>query len=303
MTNIRFSLLNKIESNRIYPYIYLIPVLILLVSYILYPMVFSIYISLLDWNGMTPLKEATFTSFNNYIKLFQDRLFWTALRNSTIYTAGTLIFENLFGLTLALTLFYSNIKGSKLWRAIIFFPAILSPVIVGLVWRLIYAKEGLINQILESIGLDSLQRIWLGNPVTPIYAITIISIWQWSGYNMVLYYAGLQGLNNDLIDAARVDGANGARLVLKIILPLISRVVTIAMVLNLIGGFKVFDIVYATTRGGPANVSHVLTTYMFFNAFASIGSSDFGYSSAIAVVLTIIILFFVVIRIRTTKTF
>jgi len=292
----------KLEQRKIYPFLYIAPVLILFAVYIFYPTIFSIVISLLKWDGFSSLSKASFIWFDNYKNLIKDDVFWLALKNTFIFVGGCLVFQNLFGLTLALTLFYVKIRGGKVWRAIIFFPAILSSVIVGLIWKLILSNTGFLNQTLSAIGLSSLNRVWLGNQLTPIFCIIFVNVWQWSGYNMVIYYAGLQSIPDDLIEAAKLDGASWPKLILKIIMPLLGGVASIAMVLNIIGGFKVFDLVYVLTRGGPAHFSEVLTTYIFFHAFDVNGSNLLSYASAIAIVLTIISFVFAVIRIRMTRT-
>ena len=292
----------KLERSKIYPYLYIAPILILFVIYIFFPLIFSTVISMYEWDGFRPLNKAEFIFFNNYIKLINDKTFLLSLKNTFMFVGGTLIFQNFFGLTLALTLFYAKIRFSKVWRAVIFFPAILSPVIISLIWKLILANDGLFNQILSIIGLESLQRVWLGNKITPIFCIIFVNVWQWSGYNMVIYYAGLQSIPEDLIEAAKIDGASWPRIIFRIVLPLLGGVASIAMVLNIIGGFKVFDLVYILTRGGPAHFSEVLTTYIFFHAFDVSGSNLMGYASSIAIVLTIISFMFALIRIRMTRT-
>lgn len=290
------------ESKRFYPYLFLIPALLFFISYIFYPLLFSTGLSFFKWDGFSSIFKAQFIGLRNFIDLAHDSLFWLSLKNTLYFVGGTLIFQNIFGVTLALILFYSKIKGSKLWRAVIFFPAILSPVIVGLVWRLIFANTGLLNEILGNIGLGFLQKLWLGNKITPIWCITWVNIWQWSGYNMIIYYAGLQSVPEELIEAAKIDGASWRSIIFKIVLPLLGGAATIAMVLNIIGGFKVFDLIYILTRGGPAHYSEVLTSYMFHQSFALNGPSEMGYASAIALVLTIIIFVLAVVRIRMSKT-
>ncbi|MHB1347319.1 MAG: carbohydrate ABC transporter permease [Candidatus Humimicrobiaceae bacterium] len=292
---------SKLESNKSFPYLLVLPAIIFIVLYIFYPIIFSFILSLFNWDGLRPLGQAEFLGFKNYLDLAKDPIFWNALKNTVYFVLGTLIFQNFFGFTLALTLFYGKIKGGKAWRAIIFFPAILSPVIIGIVFTLIFSNTGLVNQVLASLRLGNLQKIWLGNMITPIWVITFVNIWQWSGYNMVLYYAGLQSIPDDLIEAARIDGAGWRQIILKIIIPCISGTASIVFILNIIGGFKVFDLVYIMTSGGPAHASEVLTSYMFYSSFALHGLNKMGYGSAIAVILTIIIFVIAIIRVRMSR--
>lgn len=299
--NILNNFIKKVENYKISPYVYIIPALIFCLMYLFFPIVFSYTASLFRWSGYETFPDAKFIFFRNFVKLFQDKIFWISLKNTIIFVSVAILFQNLLGSLLAIFLNYFKIRLSKLWRAIIFFPAILSPVIVGLVWRLIFSKEGLFNDILGILGLGFLQKIWLGNVITPIWVITFVNIWQYTGFNMVIYYAGLQAIPEELIESAKIDGASWRQLILKIIYPLLTVPATIAIVLNVIGGFKHFDLVYVMSGGGPAHTSEVLTTYTYWTAFNMSGPSDLGYASAIAVILSIIIFFISWIRIRLTK--
>jgi raffinose/stachyose/melibiose transport system permease protein len=292
----------NLESKKFYPYLYVIPALIFFAVYIFYPLIFSTGLSFFKWDGFRSIFQAEFIGVQNFIDLVHDKLFWLSLKNTFYFVGGALVLQNVFGASLALVLFYARIRGSKFWRALIFFPAVLSPVIIGLIWRLIFAKNGLLNEALAGLGLGSLQTLWLGNKVTPIWCITWVNIWQWSGYNMVIYYAGLQSIPEELLDAAKVDGASWKNIIFRIVLPLLGGAASIAMVLNIIGGFKVFDLIYVLTRGGPAHYSEVLTSYMFHQSFALNGPSEMGYASSLALVLTVIIFVLALIRIRTSKT-
>ena len=198
----------NLENKKFYPYLWIIFLIPFIIIYFIYPLFFSFGISLTDWNGINPLSTVNFKGFTNYLLVFKDKIFWLALKNTVIFVVLTMLGRNIFGLAHALILFYSKIKGSKAWRAIIFLPCIISLVVISLIWKLILAKEGLLNLVLEKIGLESLQTIWLGNTVTPIYMAILVFIWTYTGYTMVIYYAGLQNIREDLIDAARIDGAN-----------------------------------------------------------------------------------------------
>lgn len=290
----------KFKSLNFYPYLLILPAVLLLIMYLFYPIIYTFIISLTSWSGLVPFGKAIFIGFGNYIELMRDRIFWLSLKNTTMFMLGVLIVKNIIGFTLALALYYSTNKANGVWRAIIFFPAILSSVIVGFVFKFIFAQEGIINDILRLIGLESLARPWLGVPVFPFYVIILVNLWQWSGYNMILYFAGLQNIDESLLEAARLDGANEWHVISKIIIPSLSGVITIVMILNIIGGFKIFDTVYIMTQGGPANTSEVLSTYMFFLSFSGL-YNKMGVASAISIVLTIIIFIVSVIRFKIIK--
>jgi raffinose/stachyose/melibiose transport system permease protein len=293
---------NKIRFDKLkfYPYLFLLPVLAILVTYLVYPIINTFQISLYSWSGFVPFKDAIFTGFKNYKILIEDRLFWVATKNTSIYMFGTLVFRNIFGLTLALALFYTSKRVGKVWRAIIFFPAILSPVIVGYVFKMIFASKGVVNEILLNTGLVQTVRSWFSVPIVGILIITFVSVWQWTGYNMVLYYAGLQSIDVELFEAARLDGANELQVISRIILPSISGIITLVMILNIIGGFKVFDTVYVMTRGGPAHLTEVLTSYAYLYSFSG-SLNKMGYAGAISIILTVIILLFTIVRLKMSR--
>ena len=225
------DLQSKLQRNKIYPYLWILIIIPLILIYKIYPLFYSLVVSLFRWSGWEPFSEADFIGLTNYLNILKDKTWWISLKNTTIYTAFTLIFQNLFGYLIALILFFAGIKWSKAIRSIIFFPAILAPAVVGLVWKLIFAKAGLINQILTSIGLEQLAIPWLSNKVTPIYCVAIVQIWQWTGFNMIFYLAGLQSMPEELIDAAKIDGASWLQIVTKIVTPIMAPVVTIIIIL------------------------------------------------------------------------
>lgn len=290
--------LDSKKSNLINGYLFILLAIIFFGVFLAYPIIFSISLSFFDWTGFsqTPFKD--FIGVDNYVKLINDPVFFLALRNSFIFVTLSLILQNLIGFSTALFLFYSKIRGGVVWRSIIFFPTLLSAVLVGLVWRKILLFDGLINMVIQSI-FPNIQLIqWLGNKTTPIFVVTLVSVWQWSGYNMIIYYAGLQSVSKELVESAKIDGANWFQTIIKVVIPQLYKVISLIVVLNIIGGFKVFDIVYVMTGGGPAHASEVLPSYMFFQSFAIMGTNSMGYASTIAVALTFIVLIFSIIRIR-----
>ena len=294
---------NNLENKKIYPYLWLGLVIPFILLYFLYPLFFSFGISLTDWRGIKPISTAEFVGLTNYVLVFKDKVFWLALKNTAIFVVLTMIGRNFFGLVSALVLFYSRVKGSKAWRAILFLPGIISLVVISLIWKLILDQDGLLNKILEAVGLGFLKTIWLGNATTPIFMAVLVFVWTYTGYTMVIYYAGLQNIPDELVDASKIDGANWFQTITKIIIPLLKPVITINLVLAIITGFKIFDVVFVLTHGGPANYSQVMTTYIYWHAFEYYGSRAGGmsYASALAFILTIIIFIFSYLRIRFAK--
>ena len=289
-----------LQKNKLYPFLYILPIVPFVIAYFFYPLIFSVILSFTDWTGIK-LSKIEFIGIGNFIRLFDDRIFLVAFKNTILFVITTLIIQNFLGFTYAFILHYAKIKGAKAIRAIIFFPVVVAPVIVGLIWRLILNNEGMVNQILGKIGLESLQMAWLGNAVTPMIMVILVNAWQYTGYNMILFHAGLQNVPDELMEAAKIDGANIFQVIRRVVLPLLTPIITIILVLSVIGGFKVFDVVYSLTRGGPANLSEVISTYMFYTAFSVYGPGRYGYASAIALFLTLIIFIFSYLRIRFTR--
>lgn len=298
--NKNFSLFDN-ENTKAYTYLSL--AIIFFGVFLLYPIIFSLILSFHEWSGFskTPFKE--FVGFSHYIEMFQDKIFYTSLKNTAMYAFLILIFQNVVGLFLALFLFYGKIRGSVIWRSIIFFPTLLSSVIVGLVWRRIFMGDGLLNIIWQNFYPMSEGFLYLGNRITPIFVVIFVNIWQWSGYNMVLYYAGLQGVENDLVEAAKIDGASWIQTIKNVVIPQLYKTISLCIILNIIGSFKVFDLVYVITGGGPARSSEVLATQIYYESFSMFGPNRMGYASALAVVLTIIVVIFAVLRIRVDRKF
>lgn len=294
------SFVNSAKKPLI-PYSYIGPALLIFVIFMLYPIIFSTFLSFYDWNGYSPEIFSKFINIQNYVDLFQDKFFWIALRNTIFFVFATITVQLAFALFTAIIIFYGNFKYSNAIRTIIFFPGILSAVIVGLVWKQFFVLDGLINQFFTLLRLDFLAIPWLSNLYLPIWICAFVNIWQWSGYNLVIFYAALQSFDYQLIEAAMIDGANFKSVISRIIVPVLRPIIGLSIILNFIGGFRVFDLVYILTKGGPVHRSEVLTTLMYYYSFDPSGPNRMGYASAIAVILLLIIIFFSIFRIRLMK--
>jgi len=266
--------------------------------FIIYPVMFSAGLSFFDWSGYSRNPFENFIGVDNIMRMVGDSVFWQSLKNTFVFVFGVIFLQNLLGLSIAIFLFYGKLKGGAIWRSIIFFPAILSPIIIGLVWKRIFFADGLLNTVIGFFAQNYEPILWLGNLTTPIFVVMFVTIWQFTGYNMMLYYAGLQGINKDLIESAKIDGANWLQAVTKIVIPQLYKVISLAVILNIIGGFKVFDLIYIMTSGGPAHSSEVLTSYIYYHSFSITGTNRMGYASLLAMVLMLIVLVFSIIRVR-----
>lgn len=277
-------------------FVFSLPSILFFVFFVSIPVLFTIVLTFAEWKGFQ-LSDIRFIGLNNYVELFKDKVFFKSLINTTIFVALTTICLNFFGFLGALII-DTKIPGTKFLKNAVFLPVLLSPIIIGIMWSRMLDAFGIINKILQSAHIIKLPILFLGNEKMALYTIIIATIWQFTGYDMLIYYAGLQGIPKDIIEAARIDGASEGKVILKIIIPTLSPVITIAMLLNIIGGYKVFDIVYVMTAGGPNRASEVLATYLFQQAFRF---NNMGYASVIAVIIIILSLIISVIRFRLTK--
>ena len=277
-------------------FVFSLPSILFFIFFVSVPVLFTIALTFAEWKGFQ-LSDIKFIGLNNYAELFKDKVFFKSLINTSIFVALTTICLNFFGFLGALII-DTKIPGTKFLKNAVFLPVLLSPIIIGIMWSRMLDAFGIINKILQSIHIIKLPILFLGSEKMALYTIIIATIWQFTGYDMLIYYAGLQGIPKDIIEAARIDGASERKVILKIIIPTLSPVITIAMLLNIIGGFKVFDIVYVMTAGGPNRASEVLATYLFQQAFRF---NNMGYASVIAVIIIILSLIISVIRFRLTK--
>lgn len=273
-----------------------LPSAVLFLAFAAVPILLVITLSFCNWAGFD-VDKIGWAGLNNYITIANDPIFWTAFKNTLLFTLVTTLLLNIFGFTFALMI-NTGTKFSGLFKSTIFLPVLMSPVIVGLMWSNLLGGYGPVNQFLQMINLTSEPIFFLGNSTWAIWAIIFATIWQFSGYNMVLYHAGIQNIPENLIEAALIDGASRLKILQYIIIPYLRPVIFVVMLLNLIGGLRIFDIVYVMTRGGPNRATEVLTTYMYQQAFRL---NLMGPASVIAVVIIVLAVVISILRMRTSK--
>lgn len=300
MTDISYSM-PRTQSSRIgrhwtryrAGYLFVLPAFLLYTVFMIYPFFQSIYFAFTDWDGAQPEKH--FVGFDNFRALIHDDLLRTSLRHTVIWVVVGTIVPIVIGLPLAMLL-WRRPKGFTLFRTVYFMPQVLSSVVIAIVWGWIYNPIfGILNQTLERIGLDSLSRPWLGDPDVALYAVLVAAIWAETGFVFVVFLAGLQNVSKDLIEAATLDGANAWRRFRDVTVPELANVITVVTALLLIGGFSVFDVVFAMTGGGPNNATQVIATYTYDQAFTK---NHVGYASTLSLVITVLSLIASVIYIR-----
>jgi ABC-type sugar transport system permease subunit len=281
--------------SNIEGYAFVLPALIFYGCFLLFPLISVFKSSLFEINTLS--QEGVFIKFDNFISLSRDPVFWRALVNTCIYTVAIIILINFFAIIFAVIIDRGNIRGHYFLRVLFFIPAILPPVLIGAAFKRIFAPFGALNMILEGIGLPFLRKIWLGVPSLALTAVIITTIWQSAGWNLVIYFARLREIPRELYEAAYIDGASEWAIIRFIKLPMLKSALAILVVINIIGGFKVFDLIYVMTAGGPAHKTEVLTSLLYYQAF---NFYNYGYASSIAVVMLLFMLLFSWLRIKGT---
>jgi raffinose/stachyose/melibiose transport system permease protein len=263
--------------------LFCLPALLLYSTFVLYPAIGGFWYSLTDWNGLNPTKE--YVGFINYIELLEDENFIQSLKFTMKYVVYMVILQNVLALFIAIVIESLN-KGKKVLRTVFFFPNMISMIIGGFIWMFIFTR--VFPYLVDEYGVLFLDESWIGDPNFSFYSILILSLWGSVGYLMIIYIAALQSVPGSLIEAAKIDGANKLQVIWHITRPLIANSITIGIFVSLSSSFKVFDQVYALTGGGPGRATQVVSLNIFSEAFAM--QSRYGYASAKAVVLFLIIL-------------
>ena len=275
--------------REIIPYLFLIvPILIYLV-WVIGPMFYTFYLSLTNWDGLT---APEFIGLKNFIKLFDDKVFYISLQNNIKWLLAFITIPVVLGLGLAMAL-NRAIPGEKFFKMSFYMPMVLAMVVSGLIWGwMFHPSGGLINSFLVWTGLVEKGPGWLSDRDLVLWSIIMVAVWRQVGYVMVLYLAGLKSINPQLLEAATVDGASGWQVFWRIILPLLAPVTVIVLVISVIDSLRAFDLVSVMTRGGPANASSVLANFMYIESF---NNYKMGYGAAIAVILFFLSLIFIFI--------
>jgi raffinose/stachyose/melibiose transport system permease protein len=265
---------------------FLVPATALIVVYLLWPIAQSIQLSFFRWDGVSAARE--FIGLGNWNRLVGDPVFWQALRNNIVLVVASIGIQLPIAMALAVILDRIGRRLGKVLRVLYFIPLLLSTVAIGVLFRNVYdGTFGLLNAMLELVGLEALQQQWLGQTSTALPSVTFVVVWQFVPFYMILFAAALADLPGDLHDAARVDGATENQYFFRVALPQIKPIVSIAAVVALIGSLKYFDVVWVMTRGGPVHATELMATYMFTRSFRT---NEVGYGSAIVSALFVTVL-------------
>jgi raffinose/stachyose/melibiose transport system permease protein len=260
------------------PWVFLLPALLTYSFVVLYPALLGSLRAFTDWNGLT--QGAAFNGLDNFRRFFSDDEALAGLKHTVELALVIPLAQNVVGLILALAL-NSGLKTRQVLRLLFFTPVVLVTVVVAFSWQYIYTPDGPLGSL-----LGSAQQDWLGDPNLVLWSVAFAATWQFVGYSMVIFLAGLQGVPVELYEAAALDGAGAWRRFRAVTLPGIAPAMTINVMLTLVGTLKIFDVPFAMTGGGPGYDSNTLATYVYGRAF---GSGEYGYGTAVGLVMTVLV--------------
>jgi len=277
--------MHKLLSNRITIFTLVMPGLLLFLFMVCVPIVMSAYYGMTDWKGIGAYQ---FVGMNNYVKiLLHDTVFWRSLLNALLLLAVTLLIQHPIALLFSIFVTHSG-RFEKLFRTVFFIPAVISIVVTSKMWvSVFHPNYGMLNKVLESAGLASWKQDWLGDPSLAIWCVIFVVMWQGFGYALLLYYAGLQGIPKDLYEAAELDGAGRVKLYTKVVIPLLTPMVRVAVVIAVTACLKQMETIFLMTNGGPLNTTQFVGNYLYKTAFTS---SLYGYGNAISVIFVLVCL-------------
>ncbi len=265
-------------------YLFVAPAVLLMGAGLIYPVVQGLLLSMQDWAVGTPMSTAEFIGADNYLRMLRDENVQESMWVTFKFGFFTITIEMTLGVALALLL-EKPIRGASVFRTIFIMPLMISPVVVGLVWRYLFdARAGWINHYLELAGFEPL--IWLGEPHLAFFAIVFTDIWQWTPFVFIIVIAGLQALPSEVLEASRIDGANTWQQIFLVKLPMIRSILIIALLLRLIDVFKGLEVMLILTEGGPGLATELLSLHVYKTAF---DAQQLGYAAAISVLLLLIV--------------
>lgn len=271
--------INK-KSERTVAYLFVVPAVVLLAAFLIYPALQTIRYAFTDYNIMRP-DRIKFSGINNFIELFQDKNFWIAVKNTLHFTVLVVPFQTALALALAL-LISSRRRGVSIFRAAYFSPQVTSMVVVAILWTVLYNSNpdsGLLNALLVKLGMEPCG--FLNDPKTSMNSIIFMSAWQGAGYQMMIFLAGLQGIPKEQYEAASIDGAGKVKSFFYVTLPGLKNVIQYVIMITVIQAMKLFTQPYVMTKGGPQNSTRTLVYYVYEQGFQK---RNFGYACAVAAV-------------------
>lgn len=257
----------------------MLPALLVYAVFVVIPVIQAIYYSGFKWNGLKPLTD--FVGLANYERALSDPVFHSAISHNVFFVTLSLVIQIPFALGLALML-NGRFRGRAFFRLIFFAPYVLSEVITAAIFQLLLMPDSFVDQAMASAGLGGLTQLWLADRSVVLFTLFVVISWKYFGFHMILLLAGLQGIPRELEEAAAIDGASRRQAIRYVVLPLLGPTLRVSVFLSLIGALQLFDLIWVTTGGGPANASNTMATYLFDWGFRRF---QLGYGSAVAVIL------------------
>jgi ABC-type sugar transport system permease subunit len=283
----------NIKKSNFSSYLFLLPAGVIYCSVIIFPVFYSVFISLFKWNGIGKMQ---FMGIKNFLNLFSDSIFITAMTNNFIWIGLSLFVTLTAALGLAIIL-NKQFRGRTFFRGFFYFPAVIAPITVAIIWRWIYNPGfGFVNQFFKAMGSD-FQQSWISNPNISLYAIFFASLWQSVGQPMIFFLAGLQTVPEEVLEAALIDGASRTHRFLVITIPMMKETFVIVIANLIVHALKVFDVIMGLTAGGPNNATEMMSTYMYSQTFRY---NNVGYGTAIAVLMVVFMLIVIVPYVKLT---
>lgn len=273
------------DYRALTPYFFIAPAVFVMFAGLVYPVIDAFYLSFHNWKIGTDFADADNVGFANFTRMFTDPDVWESIWVTFRFGFWTITIEMVLGIALALLL-EKPIRGASVFRTIFILPLMVSPVVVGLIWRYLFdARVGWINYYLGAwFGIEP--QVWLGDAELAFFAIVFTDIWQWTPFIFIIVIAGLQALPGEVVEAARIDGANWWQQIFLIKLPMISSILVIALLMRLIDVFRALEVMYIMTGGGPGRSTELLSLHIYNRAF---DAQLLGYASAISVLLIAIV--------------
>ena len=285
------------RSDTALAYLLILPAAAFYAVFQLVPMVVAFGLSFFDWNGLS-LSQATFVGLDNYRELMTDPQFRGAIEHNIVVMIAVVIFQ-CGGSFLLAVLIQAGVKGGRFLKIVFFAPVVMSSVALGMLSIFIFSPgQGLLNTFLRELGLERFTQPWLGSPTWALPAVTVTAIVAQFGLSVLLFSSALASVDNEMLEAAEVDGASQAVIIWRIVLPNVSNAASVVLLLGITSAFRLFDFVFIMTSGGPFHSSDTIVTYLYSVAFQG---NRVGYGNAVGVVLFVILLVISIIQLRLTR--
>lgn len=272
------------RTPRWVPWLYLGPAVLVMAAACLYPVVVAFQLTGYDWALGTPWDSARWVGAQNFVSAFTNPRMWSSLLTTLLFAAVCVSSEMVLGIALALALEHP-VRGMAFFRTLFILPMMIAPIAVGLAWRYMFdAQFGLINAVLKAVGLSA--QTWLADPTLAFIAIIVADIWQWTPFVFIMMIAALAGIDGSVIEAARIDGARWWQQTMRVKLPMVMHVIAITLMMRLIDAFRVLEVIYVLTFGGPGDSTEILALHIYKTAFVG---QQLGVAAAVSVLLLVVV--------------